>query len=236
MDQRQDNPHFRLKIERQLNLKEEERLASNEESKLTLKTSASQHAVNLCKPWTREEEQCLLEAVRRHGNKSWLEISNYLPSRTPFQCRYHFCKINPHKRTKSVWQDPLSDLRLLIGLRIFGGRRSWALISQHLFHRHISDLQCNERFSNVLDTQLAATREWSQSEVVALYDAVRRHGGASKWAQIARELDSGRTDNQCKRKYRVLMSGESREARRQLKEEEKLKKRESRGKEREDRA
>jgi hypothetical protein len=75
-----------------------------------------------------------------HGNKSWLEISNYLPPRTPYQCRYHFGKINPNKQKRGVWDDPINDVKMLIGLKLFGKKKSWAEISQHMFRREISDI------------------------------------------------------------------------------------------------
>ena len=48
--------------------------------------------------WTQDDDEILIEAVKKHGQKSWMEIANYFCQRTPSQCRYRFHKIKPKRR------------------------------------------------------------------------------------------------------------------------------------------
>lgn len=43
--------------------------------------------------WTREEEVNLLRLVRKHGSKSWMNISRIVGNRTDVQCRFHYNQI-----------------------------------------------------------------------------------------------------------------------------------------------
>jgi hypothetical protein len=40
--------------------------------------------------WSQEEEQCLIDAVKTHGPKSWTRIANELKDRTDVQCRFRY--------------------------------------------------------------------------------------------------------------------------------------------------
>ncbi len=66
--------------------------------------------------------------------------------------------------------DPMNDIKLLIGYRIFEGG-AWAEISRHLFDLKLSDIQCNERYSNILKEQLKMG-PWSEEEDALLKEMI----------------------------------------------------------------
>jgi hypothetical protein len=88
--------------------------------------------------WTDEEDQKLLEAVRRHGYGNWCEVALALNIPNPRECRYHFTKIDPSVCKKDTWSSLLNDVKLIMGVQMFGDKQ-WSDISEHIFHKHISD-------------------------------------------------------------------------------------------------
>ncbi len=88
--------------------------------------------------WTEEEDQKLLEAVERHGYGNWCEVANYLNFPNPRECRYHFTKIDPKISKKDTWNKLHKDVQLILGVKMFGDAK-WSEISEHIFHKHISD-------------------------------------------------------------------------------------------------
>jgi hypothetical protein len=88
----------------------------------------------------------------------------------------------------------------MIGVKMFKNA-SWAEISQHFFHREISDLQCNERYTNIL-SEAVNSDKWSADEDEHLLRLIDLHG--PKWALISRAFHGSRTDNQCKRRAHII--------------------------------
>ena len=100
------------------------------------------------------------------------------------------------KRTK--WSF-VEDLTLGIALKIYGNKK-WSKIANHLSGR--TDIQCRERFCNILDPSLEDV-EWSNYEDIKLLSLYEKHG--NKWSKIAREFGN-RTDNTCWRRWKYLTS------------------------------
>ena len=105
--------------------------------------------------------------------------------------------INPKiKRSKWSFEE---DLTLGIALRIYGNKK-WSKIANHLEGR--TDIQCRERFCNILDPSLEEV-DWTYLEdikLLMLYDRMK-----NKWSKIAKEFGN-RTDNTCWRRWKYLES------------------------------
>ena len=41
-------------------------------------------------PWTQEENEKLIDAVKKYGQKSWQEVAKHVGNRTDVQCRYRY--------------------------------------------------------------------------------------------------------------------------------------------------
>ena len=76
------------------------------------------------------------------------------------------------------------------------GFKDWTLISKYIMGR--TDVQCRERAMNSLNPSIKQTN-WTEAEEKLLCDLVDVHG-IGHWSRIAEEI-SGRTDNQCSRRY-----------------------------------
>ena len=145
--------------------------------------------------WTAEEDNILKEAVRVLGEKNWLQVASCLENRNSVQCMTRWYKsVNPAIR-RGRWLNE-EDGALRAAHEVYGGGR-WAKIQQHVLGR--TDIQCRERYMNVLTPSLA-TGPWTQQEVERLDELVEEHG--EKWGLIA-SLMNGRTDNQCARRWRM---------------------------------
>lgn len=109
-------------------------------------------------PWTRDEENTLLELIREHGDKNWVTISKLMKTRTRTQCRlkYSQMKINQNANPRSEssseegfrkgrWTDEENELFTKL-LEKYG--RKWALISKEMKTR--TRLQCSIKYKTDL--------------------------------------------------------------------------------------
>ncbi|KAF9396680.1 Myb-like DNA-binding domain protein [Mortierella sp. AD011] len=149
-------------------------------------------------PWTPEENSILTEAVRLFGEQNWQRISNCVETRSPAQCIHHWTKsLNPVIR-RGRWLEE-EDGALRAAIEVYGTTR-WVKIQQHILGR--TDVQCRERYMNVLSPDVKSG-PWTVAESEKLKELVETHGD-KKWALIASLMD-GRTDNQCARRYRMIV-------------------------------
>ncbi|GAA6235101.1 snRNA-activating protein complex subunit 4 isoform X2 [Lates japonicus] len=89
-------------------------------------------------PWTKQEDQLLLQAVSRHGERSWWRIRLEVPGRSDSACRdrYHDCLKAGTKRGAFDQQ----ERALLLTLVHKHGVGRWAKIAAEIPHRY--DAQC----------------------------------------------------------------------------------------------
>ncbi|KAK8890574.1 hypothetical protein M9Y10_035351 [Tritrichomonas musculus] len=67
---------------------------------------------SICKePWTKEEEQKLLDLIQANGDKSWTKIASKMGNRSDVQCRYKYRQLQKErvKEENSLSQDQLSN-------------------------------------------------------------------------------------------------------------------------------
>ncbi|KAF9202772.1 Myb-like DNA-binding domain protein [Haplosporangium sp. Z 27] len=148
--------------------------------------------------WTEEEDAIMIEAVRLFGEQNWQQVANCIDGRSAAQCNHHWTKsLNPVIR-RGRWLEE-EDGALRTALEVYGEAK-WVKIQQHIPGR--TDVQCRERYVNVLSPKVK-TGPWTTEESEKLMGLVQTHGD-KKWAHVASLMD-GRTDNQCARRYRMLI-------------------------------
>lgn len=150
------------------------------------------------KKWNSIEDNILRKAILYYGPKNWQQISYCLDGRNNSQCFHRWMKgINPKiKRNKWSFEE---DLTLGVALKIYGNKK-WSKIANHLNGR--TDIQCRERFCNILDPNLEEV-EWKSTEDIKLLSLYEKYG--NKWSKIAKEFGN-RTDNTCWRRWKYLIS------------------------------
>ena len=128
-------------------------------------------------PWTKEEDDVLLESVRMFGSEDWSNIANAtgLSNRNSHHCLLRWkCRLNPNiKRGRWVAEE---DLRLLMAARIYHGMKSedqpWSDMSA-LIKGRIGP-QCAERFKKNLNPNIKKTK-WTSGEIKRFKDAVAKY-------------------------------------------------------------
>lgn len=123
----------------------------------------------------------------------------YLEGKSTYRCFHKFYKKLDRRRVIRRW-NLLEDYILALGTCVYrkeNGSVRWIKISG-LFNNSRTDVQCRERFTNILDPSLKdldlTVNIEDNSKLVRLYLAY-----GSKWSKIAKELGGDRTDNFCKR-------------------------------------
>ncbi|KAJ7541402.1 hypothetical protein O6H91_10G058000 [Diphasiastrum complanatum] len=147
--------------------------------------------------WTPEEDEQLRMAVKFHGEKNWQAVAANIEGRTGPQCSNRWHKVVHPGRRSGRWNVE-EDKRLTWAVSLYDSKQ-WNRIASHVPGR--TDVQCRERWCNVLDPSLKR-EDWSKKEDKRLEEAVAKHG-AHHWAAVANELKP-RTDNQCWRRWRLL--------------------------------
>jgi Lhr-like helicase len=91
----------------------------------------------------------------------------------------------------------------MVGVKVYSNF-NWSIICE-LFNNSRTDLQCRERYCNILDPFLEESK-WNEADEYQLVRLVNEYG--KKWSLISKEFDGKRTDNQCKRKYKTIINNE----------------------------
>lgn len=147
--------------------------------------------------WTPEEDQILTEAVKNYGEKNWQQVAHFLEGRTGQQCLHRWLKtLNPGIR-RGKWSEE-EDKRLTLAIAAYGSK-NWIKVQKHVPGR--TDVQCRERWVNILDPNLK-NESWTPEEDQRLIEAVRQCE-KGKWSKVA-ALCFPRTDNQCWRRWKSL--------------------------------
>ena len=100
--------------------------------------------------WTKQEDKDLETAIKLFGDKNWQQVANYLIGRTGQQCLHRWQKtVRPNiKRGRWTLQE---DKSLTLAVKAYGSK-NWIKVQQHVPGR--TDVQCRERWVNILDPSL----------------------------------------------------------------------------------
>ncbi|KAL4425581.1 hypothetical protein ABPG75_009597 [Micractinium tetrahymenae] len=146
--------------------------------------------------------------VAKHGG-SWKRIAEefgggWEPDQLMHIWRRHAQRGAQARRGK--WSQEEDDL-LLKAMALHG--RKWSLVAKLVPGR--TDVQCRERYMNVLNPEVTAWQPWSAGEEQELLDLAQQHtqeDGRVKWSAVAAHLP-GRTDKQCATRWKAITSGQS---------------------------
>lgn len=155
--------------------------------------------------WSPEEDARLLQLVRQcsgpDGHVNWPRVTNAIDDRTAAQCIHRYYKALDPSIRRGRWT-PDEDEMLRLGVSLHG--HDWYLVCRWVPHR--TDMQCRERWMNVLHPALKQEK-FTAEEDALLLQAVEEAGGPGAWAAIQATHFPTRTDNQLRRRYNQLSSG-----------------------------
>lgn len=155
----------------------------------------------LNKDWTADEDAKLRGAVESFGDNNWQIVASNLEGRTGPQCSNRWRKsLNPDRRKVGRWSVD-EDKCLKVAVMLFGAK-NWNKIAQFAPGR--TQVQCRERWLNCLDPSLNL-KAWTEEEDCKLLAAISEHGYC--WSKVATCVPP-RTDNQCRRRWKVLLPHE----------------------------
>lgn len=106
-------------------------------------------------PWTKEEDELIVELVGKYGSKKWSVISQSLPGRIGKQCRERWHNhLNPEIK-KDAWSQE-EELALIRAHQIYGNK--WAEIAKFLPGRTDNSIKnhWNSSIKKKLDSYLAS--------------------------------------------------------------------------------
>ncbi|XP_059636089.1 transcription factor MYB3R-2-like [Cornus florida] len=136
-------------------------------------------------PWTKEEDDIIIEMVGKKGNKKWSKIAKYLPGRIGKQCRERWHNhLNP-EINKNAWTKE-EELALIQAHRIYGNK--WAELAKYL----------HGRTENSIKNHWNCSLKKKLCQYSASSDAALSHPGSSIPDSYSYETDAGN------RKYEVV--------------------------------
>jgi myb proto-oncogene protein len=155
--------------------------------------------------WSTEEDAKLLGLVREcsgpDGQVNWPRVTNAIYDRTAAQCIHRYYKALDPSIRRGRWT-PEEDEMLRLGVSLHD--HDWYLVCRWVPHR--TDMQCRERWMNVLHPALKQEK-FTPEEDNLLLKTVEEAGGPGSWAAIQSAHFPTRTDNQLRRRYNQLTSG-----------------------------
>ncbi|XP_068642426.1 uncharacterized protein [Aristolochia californica] len=161
--------------------------------------SLNGYSVN--KDWTKDEDAQLRAVVGALGEDDWQLIASHLKGRTGRQCYERWLKaLHPSRKRVGRWTVD-EDKHLKVSVLLFGAK-TWQKIARFVPGR--TQVQCRERWCNVLDPSLNL-EAWTEEEDFKLKAAITQYGRC--WSKVAAFVPP-RTDNQCRRRWKVLFRHE----------------------------
>ena len=145
--------------------------------------------------WTKEEDDLLRRAVKKHQEKNWKAISNDVPGRNHVQCLQRWRKALDPNVVKGHWTAE-EDERLL--MLVAENPKNWGHVARGIPGRTAK--QCRERYHNHLDPSIKKG-DWTEAEDTIIIERQQTLG--NKWAEISKFLP-GRTENSVKIRWKSI--------------------------------
>lgn len=145
--------------------------------------------------WTKEEDDLLRQAVKKHQEKNWKAISNDVPGRNHVQCLQRWRKALDPNVVKGHWTAD-EDHRLL--MLVAENPKNWGHVARGIPGRTAK--QCRERYHNHLDPSIKKG-DWTEAEDTIIIERQQTLG--NKWAEISKFLP-GRTENSVKIRWKSI--------------------------------
>lgn len=133
--------------------------------------------------WSLEEIEKLRSLVKEYkGRKSklWFSVAERLGTKTNEQCRAKWEAYSKESLKMGQWSVH-EDLFLQACVQMCG-RGNWIRVADNVPLR--TDLQCRERYENVLAPELHTHNRWSKSDDDRLLEAVQKYGPGN-WSLVA---------------------------------------------------
>lgn len=143
--------------------------------------------------WSQPELEILKRLVDRFGISNWKQVSVFLPGRSFDECRKQYSLA-----IEAKYWEPFGDVRLIIGVIAFD--KIWVEISNRLFMRSKSEMQCRERYENLLNPCIFG----SNSDKSEMFQIVVHRLQGKRWAWISKNVLPHRTDNKIFRLYQYF--------------------------------
>lgn len=154
--------------------------------------------------------------VHRHGLSWKLIADEFGGGWDPDQLMHHWRRHDQRSAfsgeavgPKTGKWTPEEDEALMRALALYGPK--WSKVATMVAGR--SDVQCRERYVNCLDPTVKKNQKWTTDEDTSLKESVEacleKFNGQIKWSEVAKKV-TGRTDSQCKKRWKVLTASQTR--------------------------
>lgn len=153
--------------------------------------------------WTADEDEQLMTALKIYGTQNWQAVAQMIDGRTGQQCLHRYEKaINPEiKRGRwSTEEDELLKKAVSPFIESGASKINWSTVKLTVPGR--TDVQCRERWVNILDPSISAA-PFTPAEDQKLLEMVEIHGNGN-WSKISQEFGRARTDNQLWRRWKQI--------------------------------
>lgn len=157
--------------------------------------------------WTKEEDECLLNAVQKFGKNDWDSVANELNSnRIPWQCcaRYNQ-ELNSLCGTTPINEDDTDKIVEVINLCRIGNFVPWNQVMY--FIQYHSLLQVKYQWHKLL-SEKRSNQSWSHEEDVLLLRTIDKFGNKD-WNRIANYIP-GRSNKSCRERYTMRLKFQKR--------------------------
>lgn len=143
--------------------------------------------------WSKDEDQCLTNAVNCLGVKNWKNVAQYIEGRSSIQCQHRWSRTLKPGLIKGSWS--LEEDRKLLNWVENEGATKWSSCAKLIKGR--SGKQCRERYFNTLIPNVRKGN-WTIEEDYILFKLFSKYG--SQWSKI-NNFFTGRTENSIKNRF-----------------------------------
>eukprot|EP00924_Labyrinthula_sp_SR-Ha-C_P003177 snap_masked-scaffold_15-processed-gene-1.24-mRNA-1 protein AED:0.06 eAED:0.06 QI:0/-1/0/1/-1/1/1/0/230 len=158
--------------------------------------------------WEPVEDELLKQLVDKYGVPNWVLIASQIPGKSASQSMQRWQQVLRPGIKKGSWtvaeDNKLRDLIYRKHGSKVGEIRSWKFVEKHMNGRTAK--QCRERWILSLDPTINRS-EWEEEEDNKLLSLQRQYG--NKWSLIKTLLDTNRTQNAVKLRFKKLRKRDS---------------------------